>query len=312
VAGVRIVGEAFEDFWRNVTNVRIIVVYPIKELATRYAMVKNGEVDLSALMIDVFFQNVQKDPKLRLITAASPTHRCITMAGQWDPKSPWSDVRVREAASLAIDRKTLADIHTPGAGPIGTLGLAEHPETLPRSMDPYDPERAKKLLAEAGYPNGFHGGKFFPRNGAYKAYGEEVVNYWRAVGIEMETVYMLKAAWQAQRRAGKFKGETFLGLVMSSSTSERVTHYLSPPYWGGYPDVDAEWDRYNKSTDAAERLDSLKRVQKRLYEKRAFIYLTGASCPHALGSKVKGNPFRIQTPYPIWFAAPMEDLELKE
>jgi ABC-type transport system substrate-binding protein len=53
---------------------------------------------------------------------------------------------VRKAASLAIDRQTLADVHMPGCGPIGSLGLPGDPMRVDFPPDPYDPEGAKKLL----------------------------------------------------------------------------------------------------------------------------------------------------------------------
>ncbi|MFH1488558.1 MAG: ABC transporter substrate-binding protein, partial [Pseudomonadota bacterium] len=75
-----------------------------------------------------------------------------------------SDVRVRQAASLAIDRQTLADIHAPGCKPSGSIGIEGGADPLVAEFpaDPYDPAKAKKLMAEAGYPKGFDGGTFYP------------------------------------------------------------------------------------------------------------------------------------------------------
>ena len=92
----------------------------------------------------------------------------------WDPKSPWHDPRVRKAASLAIDRKGLSEAETLGASkPTGNIVLKSMEYALPIEPDPYDPAQAKKLLAEAGYPNGFDGGDLTPIP-PYFAVGEAV------------------------------------------------------------------------------------------------------------------------------------------
>jgi len=184
--GVKVVGEAFEDYWRKVPNIKRMEFATVPEPATRLAMVKRGEVDVATLLQGVFYENVKKDPKLRLLTPLSSTIWVVQMTNQWDPKSPWSDVRVRKAASLAIDRQTLVDVHMPGCVPVGTIGSDDDPSVVKIPVDPYDPARAKKLLAEAGYPNGFHGGPFYPYEGGYWPYGEQVANYWKAIGITVD------------------------------------------------------------------------------------------------------------------------------
>ena len=72
-------------------------------------MIKRGEIDIATLIQDLFFQRVKDDPGLRLLNPVSSANWIVHMASQWDPKSPWSDPRVRKAASLAIDRKTLRE-----------------------------------------------------------------------------------------------------------------------------------------------------------------------------------------------------------
>ena len=135
----------------------------------------------------------------------SPAQLLIYPPAQCDPKSPWSDARVRKAASLAIDRKTLADIYRPGSGPLGSLGFEGDPFWVNFPPDPYDPAGAKKLLAEAGYPKGVQVGKLYPANGAFMPYGEQVATYLKAVGINAEIVVMDRAAWQKDREGGKMK-----------------------------------------------------------------------------------------------------------
>src|SRR4030043_302851 len=126
-------------------NVKRLEFYFIPESATRLAMVKRGEADIATLMQGVFYEDVKKDPKLRLSSPLSATRFIVYMASQWEPNSPWSDPRVRLAASLAIDRKTLADVHMPGCSPAGSIGIEGDPNAIDFPAHPYDPERAKKL-----------------------------------------------------------------------------------------------------------------------------------------------------------------------
>ncbi len=87
----------------------------------------------------------------------------LDLPDQWDPKSPWHDRRVRLAASLAIDRQAINQAEYLGvARPTGSIIPRNFEYALPVDPAPYDPKRAKQLLAEAGYPNGFDAGDFYP------------------------------------------------------------------------------------------------------------------------------------------------------
>ena len=82
---------------------------------------------------------------------------------QWDPKSPWHDQRVRLAANYALDRQALSEAERLGASPpAGSIIPRTFEFALPIEPYPYDPARAKRLLAEAGYPKGFDAGELTP------------------------------------------------------------------------------------------------------------------------------------------------------
>ena len=308
VAGVKLVGEAFEDYWRKVPSIKRLEFYIVSEPATRLAMVKRGEMDVATLMQGVFYEDVKKDPNLRMLAPLSPTQWIVNITSQWDPKSPWADARVRKAASLAVDRKTLVDIHMPGCDPVGIIGFKEDPFSVPLPPDPYDPDGARKLLAEAGYPKGFPGGKFYPYQGGYWPYGEQVANYWKAVGIHVDSILLDRPAWFAQREGGKMKGGIFIDPSSGPTIGGRLSYLFGRTSYGIYPDVEALWDQYRREVVPKTRKELIGRIQRLIYERTMYIPLTTTNSPAAFGPRVKGNPYKIQPL--IWFTAPLEDMEL--
>jgi peptide/nickel transport system substrate-binding protein len=310
VPGVKLVAEAFEGYWRKAPQIQRMEFLTVTETATRLVMAKRGEVDIATLMQGVFYDDAKKDPKLRLFSPFSPVQRIIYITSQWDNKSPWSDPRVRKAASLAIDRKTLADVHMPGTGPIGGLGLDADPLTVQFPPDPYDPEQAKRILAEAGYPKGFHGGKFYPSNGVYWAYGEQIATYWKAVGITVETVLLDRPAWWANREGGKMKGALFVDPVSVPTIGGGLSYLLGQGSYGNYPDIQALWERYRKEVVPQTRKDLIAQIQKAIHERTLWISVSSSNSPAAVGPRVKGNPWRAQPI--IWFTAPFEDVEIMD
>jgi peptide/nickel transport system substrate-binding protein len=308
VAGVRLVGEAFEDFWRRVPDIKRFEFYYIPEVATRLVMAKRGEVDIASSIGGVFYDELKKTPNLRMMTPWSPTRWLLYFTTQWDSNSPWSNPKVRKAASLAIDRKELADTHQPGSGPIGSLCLEGDPLGVDFSPDPYDPEQAKKLLAEAGYPKGFHSGKFYPNQSGLWPYGEQVATYWKSIGITVELVLLDKAARFALREGGKMKGGVFIDSAIAPTIGGVLAYLFAAGSYGTYPDIQALWEKYRKEVSLQSRQDLIARIQKEIYERSIVVPLTSSKSAAAIGPRVKGNPYKVQPL--IHFTAPFEDIEL--
>ena len=307
--GVRLVGEAFKEYWRKVPHIQRIEFIRVPEPATRLAMARRGEVDIATLMQGVFYEDLKKDPKLRILSPLSPTRWLVSFTNQWDPKSPCSNPKVRKAMSLAIDRQTLADVHMPGCKGIGSIGLEGDPNLADFPPDAYDPEKAKKLLVEAGYPNGFNAGTFYPYQGGYWPYGEQIANYWKAIGISVDTKLLDRPAWMANREGKRMKDAIFIDPSTAPTIGGRLSYLFGSSSYGNYPDIQEKWDQYRKAIDPKERKDLILQVQKMIHERTMFIPLTSTNSPAAFGPRVKGNPYRIQPL--IWFTAPMEDMELQ-
>src|SRR5712691_2290361 len=193
--GIELVMEAFEGYWRKVPSVKRLVFKSVPEPTTRMAMLKRGEVDIAYLLDVPQAQEVKRDPNLRLAFSGGIGIHFLDFLDQWDPKSPWHDRRVRLAANLAIDRWALSDAETLGASkPAGNFVPLQFEFALPIEPYPYDPTRAKRLLAEAGYPNGFDAGELHQLP-PYFSVGAATVEKIGAVGIRLRMRPMERAAY---------------------------------------------------------------------------------------------------------------------
>ena len=163
--GVELVLEAFDQYWRKAPSVKRLVMRVIPDEATRLAALKRGEVDIAYSIRAELAEELQRTPGLTLKPTVIQSPFWLYFADQWDPKSPWHDQRVRQAANLAIDRKTIDQALTLGYSPITGSIIPESFEYYWKPPEPvYDPEKARQLLAEAGHPNGFDAGVLYLRH----------------------------------------------------------------------------------------------------------------------------------------------------
>jgi peptide/nickel transport system substrate-binding protein len=160
-AGVELVLEAFDGYWRKAPSIKRLVMRTMTEESTRAAAVKRGEVDLAYLFAGPVAEELKRTPGIKLEAPLLTGAFWLELSEQWDPKSPWHDRRVRLAASHAIDRAAINQAETLGYSKLnGSIVPRIFQFAVPVEPPAYDPARAKKLLAEAGYPNGFDAGDF--------------------------------------------------------------------------------------------------------------------------------------------------------
>src|SRR5437667_5631615 len=194
--GVELVLEAFEGYWRKVPSVKTLVFRVIPDESTRLAALKRGEVDIAYSITGPLAEELKRTPGLTLAPTFFPFTIWLVFTEQWDTKSPWHDKRVRLATNYAIDRQGINQ-----AVYLGYSKLAY--SFVPQGMEyywgpppyPYDPKRAKQLLAEAGYPNRFDAGDLSAEAIYGAAIGEPVVNYLQAAGIRFKLRLLERAAF---------------------------------------------------------------------------------------------------------------------
>jgi len=157
VKGVRYVVERNEDYWgwgtTATTNVDRFIFTPIIEATTRMAALKNGEVDLVSEVPPEYVPDFEADPGIQVGSALGFDQLYL---GLETSHKPLDSVLVRKAIHYALNREALAKyVMKSGAVPLGCLPqgmFGSNPYLVPYE---YNPEKARELLAEAGYPNGF-------------------------------------------------------------------------------------------------------------------------------------------------------------
>ena len=310
--GIELVMEAYEGYWRKMPSVKRLVYRSVPEATTRLAMLKRGEVDLAYLLDTPMALEIKRDPTLKLAFSGGIGTYFLDFLDMWDPKSPWADQRVRLAASLAIDRKGLSEAETVGASPpTGNVVPASFEFALPLEAHPYDPAKAKKLLAEAGYPNGFDGGDLYPWPPYFSA-GEAIANDLAAVSIKTRLRTMERAAMFAALATKKLKGLCMCVNAVygnaASRLSETVPHEGAFAY-GSFPDIDELYRRQALESDSKQREALLQQIQRLLYERVRFAPIFDYVWPSGVGPRVAEPALMLINPYP--WSAPLEEVRLR-
>jgi len=235
----------------------------------------------------------------------------IEFAEQWDPKSPWSDRRLRLAVNHALDRKATNEAaclgHCPPAGVI-----------VPRVMDfalqvappVYDPQRARQLLAEAGFPKGIDVGEFAAIPG-FATVGEAALNNLNAVGIRMRMRPMERAAFYAAWQEKKLRGLFLTAVGNSGNAASRVESFMyskGNAAYGGYPDIDELFLQQARERDPAKREALLHRIQQLTIDRVMFAPVMDLRGLIAIGPRVAEHTVNSIPMYPF---PSYEDLRLK-
>jgi peptide/nickel transport system substrate-binding protein len=311
--GIELVMEANESYWRKMPSVKRLVFKSVPESTTRLAMLKRGEVDVAYLLEVPQAQEVKRDPNLRLAFSGGIATFFFDFLDQWDPKSPWADRRVRLAANYAIDRQALSDAETLGASrPAGNHVPRTFEFALPLEPYPYDPAKAKQLLAEAGYPNGFDAGDLHQLP-PYFSLGEAIVNYFQAVGIRIRMRAMERAAYFALIASKKARGVCVCSSSLYGNAASRISEVIPSDgayAYGGYPDIDALYKQQATETDRKKREQLLHQIQRLVYERVRYGPIFDYIWPSGIGPRVAEPALMMINPYP--WSAPLEEVRLKK
>ncbi len=310
--GVELTLEAFGDYWRKAPSVKRLVMRSIPDETTRAAAVKTGEVDAAYLFSGAVAEDLKRSPGVRVVAPLLYGVYWLDFLDQWDPKSPWHDRRVRQAASLAIDRNAINQAEMLGLGkPAGAFVPPEFEFSLKMDPPPFDPKRAKQLMVEAGFPNGFDAGDLTPLP-PYTSVAEAIGGYLQALGIRTSVRTMERATFLAAWREKKLRGLVFSATGAAGNAAARLEPFFTKSgvyAYGTRPEIDDLFQRQANEIDRGKREALLHQIQKIVIDQalvapvfqQAFLWGVGARVEQPAAGLIQGYPY----------AGPCEDLKLR-
>jgi len=311
--GVEVVLEAHERYWRKPPIVRTLVLRVIPDDATRLAALKRGEVDIAYGLSGELAEEVRRTPGLTLKAAQIPVTLWLVFADQNDPKSPWADRRVRLAANLAINRKLINEAGYLGLGKISA-------SIIPQSLEyywapppyPYDPAAARRLLAEAGHPQGFDAGELSSEPFAASGIGEPVINDLKAVGIRLRLRPLERAAFLKQYADKSLHGVILAGSGAPGTAATRLEQYVISGGLYTYTsiaEVDGLYNAQANEPNPRARRVILEKMQQIIHDRALFAPVLEYAYLVAIGPRIELDNLNVlpQNPY----TAPYEELRLR-
>jgi peptide/nickel transport system substrate-binding protein len=310
--GVELTLEAFDQYWRKPPSVKRLVFRAIPDESTRLAALKRGDVDIVYSIRGELAEELQRTKGLTLKAVYPPGSFWLYFPDQWDLKSPWHDQRVRLAASLAIDGKTINQALTLGYSKLTGSIIPDSFEYYWQPPAPtYDPAKAKQLLTDAGYPNGFDAGEYFCDT-AYANLAEAVLNNLRAVGIRTKLRPLERAAF--------FKGyaeKSYKNLIQGQSgafgnTATRLEAFVvkgGAYVYGNYPDIDALFQDQAVELDLKRREVMLHKMQQLVHERTIYAPIWQLAFINGYGPRVGESGFGLIPSFA--YSGPYEDVTLK-
>ncbi|MFC1917274.1 ABC transporter substrate-binding protein [Chloroflexota bacterium] len=267
--------EAQPNHWLiGVPKYEYVTFLIIPEESTRIAALKTNSADVILISGDALNQVSDYNVFLNAGTATDGGY----FDAQWDETSPYSDVRVREAMNIAINRQEIVEyvyngmVDVAAVGPVandvysyGAAKLAPYP---------YDPERAKQLLAEAGYPDGFDINIMtYPRPAAplNVVMAEILAGYWAPIGINVNVVLTDWGTARAAVVAKEVENQVRLhggvgGRPIVSSLYRNLLHSEGLLTSSSYPELDSLIDSIVSANDLDEYADFVRQINTYVHD----------------------------------------------
>ncbi len=295
-----IVLERFDDYWGEPAKVEKVTLKVIENADSLVMSLQSGAVDLCAKLTSTQVAQLGDE-----FYVAEGTMNLVQALYLNHAVAPFDDLKVRQALCYAIDKQQAIDIACDGYGtPLGSSmypGFGKY--FLPELTNyyPHDVEKAKALLAEAGYPEGFDMTITAPSNYSYHVdVAQVLVEQLKAVGINAKIELVEWATWLSDVYSGRQFQATVVGLDASTMTARALLsrfestakrnfiNYNSETY-------DALYAQAQATIDDAEQTELYKALERELTENAANVYIQDTANLVAVRKGLEGVVF-----YPIY------------
>ncbi|MDE3074770.1 MAG: ABC transporter substrate-binding protein [Chloroflexota bacterium] len=289
--GQSVTYAANPNYWRAKPLFKKITTLLIPEEQTRISMMESGKADLA----DISPINKAPVEKAGLKTLIIPdaTTNMVQFIGAYGsyPDNPLKKLEVRKALTLAVDKKAILNALGAGLGELASIGPSK-PGISPGAPElpatPYDPTEAKRLLAQAGYPNGFDL-TFWATNGVCtadfsKQLGQTLGSYWQKIGVNTTISPVDYAVFRPKAQANPFKPETVgTAYPFCNGPQEGIRDLINRFYSKGAQHTSDLADPYIPKALAAKKLEDQQQYVDAAYRK---VYENYAALPIYYGSLV--------------------------
>lgn len=286
---------AFDEYWGDKARVKNLTFRTIPETASREIEVETGGVDVAIQIMPSAVEQLESKPNVKVSRQETYATSFIAFTAN---KAPMDNLKVRQAINYAINLKAIQEVVFKGTGAVGIAPMSPTIWAYNDQLPPYDynPEKAKQLLEEAGFPNGFSITLSTDEHQERLDVAEMVQAQLAEVGIQVEIITLERGKFIENVYSGAM--EMFM-LGWSASTGDPdyalyASFHSSMFGEGGNmsfyanPEVDTLLEKGRTSTDEAERKEAYLKAQEIIWSEAPCVFYLHAQDLTAYNAALQG------------------------
>ncbi len=286
---------SFEDYWRGRPQIDRLIIKPIPESFSRFAAFRQGEVDIMVNLPPVRAPLVEADEDLEVRSVVTSRNMFVWI-NTYIP--PFDDLRVRKALNYGIDSQELVETVLGGFGEPNPSAFNKTIIGHDPNIEPYDydPEKAKELLAEAGYPDGFEltlwgsEGRYIMDRQMQEAIGGQLSK----IGINVRHHIVEWAEFWGNVSAERVEGLIYIGTGNNLLDADMTLGYRFHSARGGRyyqnDELDKLIEKQQAEIDYDKRMEILSEIQQIIREDAPWVFLHDVEDVYGVNKRIDWQP----------------------